>query len=108
MNTTGTNAGHNHGRISKCPVLLAFCHENDGHPSASKLFPPEPKNMNKAILVACLAVAMSTSAALAAKHHAKKPDAAPAMTAPAPTQLFVVSDADKALYAKNKRESGVK
>jgi hypothetical protein len=27
---------------------------------------------------------------------------------PAPTNLFVVSDADKALYARNKRESGVK
>jgi hypothetical protein len=64
--------------------------------------------MNKAILVACLAVAMSTSAALAAKHHAKKPEAAAATASPAPTQLFVVSDADKALYAKNKRESGVK
>jgi hypothetical protein len=46
---------------------------------------------------------------MAAKtHHAKKPDAAAAASTPAPTHLFVVSDDDKALYAKNKRESGVK
>lgn len=64
--------------------------------------------MNKAILVISLAVAMSTSAALAKTHHAKKPVAAPVASTPAPTQLFVVSDADKALYAKNKRDSGIK
>jgi len=64
--------------------------------------------MNKAILVISLAVAMSTSAALAKTHHAKKPVEAPAASSPAPTQLFVVSDADKALYAKNKHDSGIK
>jgi hypothetical protein len=65
--------------------------------------------MNKAIIVSVAILGLSTSAALAAKtHHAKKPVAAAAATTPAPTQLFVVSDADKALYAKNKRESGVK
>ena len=63
--------------------------------------------MKKAIIVISLAVAMSTSVALAKTHHAKKPDA-PVATTPAPTHLFVVSDEDKALYAKNKRESGIK
>ena len=64
--------------------------------------------MNKVILVISLTVAMSTSATLAKTHHAKKPAPAPVASTPAPTQLFVVSDADKALYAKNKRESGIK
>jgi hypothetical protein len=65
--------------------------------------------MNKAILVSLAILGLATAAPLAAKtHHAKKPDAAPVATAPAPTHLFMVSDADKALYAKNKRESGVK
>jgi len=65
--------------------------------------------MNKTIIVSLAVLSLSTSAALAAKHHAKKPAEAPAAaTMPAPTTLFVVSDADKALYAKNKRESGVK
>jgi hypothetical protein len=64
--------------------------------------------MNKTITV-CLAVILSSSAALAAKtHHAKKPDAAPAASTPAPTNLFTVSAADKDLYARNKRESGLK
>ncbi len=63
--------------------------------------------MNKAIIVLAI-VGLSTSAAMAAKSHAKKPDAAPVASTPAPTSLFVVSDADKALYAKNKRESGLK
>lgn len=64
--------------------------------------------MNKTIIVSLAILSLSTSAALAAKHHAKKPDAAPLASAPAPTSLFVVSAADKELYAKNKRESGVK
>lgn len=66
--------------------------------------------MNKTIIVSVAILGLSTSAALAAKtHHAKKPDAAPAATTYAPeTHLFQVSDADKQLYAKNKRESGVK
>ena len=64
--------------------------------------------MNKIIIVS-LAIAMSTSAALAAKHHAKKPDPAPAApTYAAETHMFHVSDADKELYMKNKREAGVK
>lgn len=64
--------------------------------------------MNKAIIVSLAILGLSTSAALAAKHHVKKPAEAPAASTPAPTNLFVVSDADKALYARNKRESGVK
>jgi hypothetical protein len=64
--------------------------------------------MNKTIIVSIAILGLSTSAALAAKHHAKKPDAAPAASTPAPTNLFTVSAADKELYAKNKRESGVK
>jgi hypothetical protein len=66
--------------------------------------------VNKAIIVSLAILGLSTSAALAAKtHHAKKPNAAPAAsTYPAETHLFQVSDADKKLYAKNKRESGVK
>jgi hypothetical protein len=65
--------------------------------------------VNKIIIVS-LAIALSTSAAVSAKtHHMKKPAAAPmAASSPAATQLFVVSDADKAMYAKNKRESGMK
>lgn len=65
--------------------------------------------MNKIIIVS-VAIVMSTSAAVSAKtHHMKKPAAAPmAATSPAPTQLFVVSAADKSLYAQNKRASGMK
>jgi hypothetical protein len=64
--------------------------------------------MNKTITV-CLAIILSSSAALAAKsHHVKKPDAALAASTPAPTNLFTVSAADKGLYARNKRESGLK
>jgi hypothetical protein len=65
--------------------------------------------MKKIIMVSAAILSLSTSAALAAKaHHAKKPAGAPAASTPASTKLFVVSDADKGLYAKNKRESGVK
>jgi hypothetical protein len=66
--------------------------------------------MNKAVIVSLAILGLSTSAALAAKsHHAKKPAAAPAASAAAPeTHIFQVSDADKQLYAKNKRESGLK
>lgn len=64
--------------------------------------------MNRMIIVSFAILSLSTSAAFAAKRHAKTPAEAPAASAPAPTHLFVVSDADKALYARNKRESGVK
>jgi hypothetical protein len=81
-------------------------------PLAAAPFPREDfEHMNKAIIVSLAILGLSTSAALAAKtHHAKKPAAAApaAPTYAAETHLFKVSDADKALYAKNKREAGVK
>ena len=65
--------------------------------------------MNKAIIVSLAILGLSTPAAMAAKHHMKKPDAAAAApTYAAETHIFHVSDADKALYMKNKREAGVK
>jgi hypothetical protein len=66
--------------------------------------------MNKAIIISLAILGLSTSAALAAKphHHAKKPAAPAATTYPAETHMFQVSDADKKLYARNKRESGMK
>ena len=64
--------------------------------------------MNKIVIVGIAILGLSMSPALAAKHHAKKPAAAPAASTPAPMNFFTVSAADKELYAKNKRESGVK
>jgi hypothetical protein len=65
--------------------------------------------MNKTIIVSLAILSLSTSAALAAKtHHAKRPPAVPTASTPGPTNLFTVSAADKELYAKSKRESGVK
>jgi hypothetical protein len=66
--------------------------------------------MKKAIIVSLAILGLSTSAAMAAKHHAKKPEAAApaAPTYVAETHIFHVSDGDKALYMKNKRESGMK
>jgi hypothetical protein len=72
-------------------------------------FHEEFDHMKKTIIVSLAILGLSASAALAAKpHHAKKPEAAPAPTYAAETHIFHVSDADKALWAKNKRESGVK
>jgi hypothetical protein len=75
-------------------------------------FPPERSlSMNKAVIVSVAILGLSTSVALAAKTRHAKPAAAPAASAPAPapeTHIFQVSDADKKLYAKNKRESGMK
>jgi hypothetical protein len=64
--------------------------------------------MNKIVIISIAILGLSTSAALAAKHHAKKPDATPAASTPAPMNFFTVSAADKELYAKNKRASGMK
>jgi hypothetical protein len=66
--------------------------------------------MTKAIIISLAVVSLSASAAFAAKtHHAKKPAAAPvAASTPAPAPMFTVSAADKALYAKNKHDSGMK
>jgi hypothetical protein len=69
----------------------------------------------KAIVVGLAILAVSTSAALAAKktHHAMKPkETAAAATPGAPNPNLVVpggvSAADKALYAKNLHDSGMK
>jgi hypothetical protein len=61
---------------------------------------------------------LSTSAALAAKHHAKKPAASTtAMNPSGPTNpspfggpmgFGTTSSADREMYMRNKRESGVK
>jgi hypothetical protein len=67
--------------------------------------------MMKGILVGLTIVAISTSAALAAKHHAK-PKAAAAATNPGGMTPVMwpggVSGADRALYAKNLHDSGMK
>ena len=82
---------------------------DDVEPLLCIRFPEEFYHMNKVIIVSLAILGLSTSAPMAAKtHHMKKPEAAAAMTAPAPTHLFMVSDADKELYMKNKREAGVK
>ena len=64
------------------------------------------------LIVSLAILSLSTSAALAAKaHHAKKP-ATPttAMNTPGPMMMpfYTASSADKEMYARNKRESGVK
>ena len=83
---------------------------DDVEPLLCIRFPEEFYHMNKVIIVSVAILGLSTSAALAAKHHAKKPEAAaPAgPTYAAETHIFHVSDADKELYMKNKREAGVK
>jgi hypothetical protein len=82
---------------------------DDADPLPRFRFSQEFEHMNKVIIVSLAILGLSTSAALAKTHHAKKPAAAPAATAaPAETHIFQTSDADKALYAKNKRESGMK
>ena len=66
-------------------------------------------SMKKIILVGLAILAVSTSAALA-KSHMKKPKAeaaATSMSSPGPL-MGQVSDADRALYVKNKHDSGVK
>lgn len=70
--------------------------------------------MKKTILVGLAIFAVSTSGALAAKKSAK-PKAPPPAAAAAPTpvaapppMLGQVSAADRALYEKNQRDSGMK
>ena len=61
--------------------------------------------MMKGLLVGFAILAVSTSGALAAKKHAAKPEAAaatPLMWQTGPTA------ADKAMYAKNLHDSGMK
>jgi hypothetical protein len=64
--------------------------------------------MKKIILVGLAIFAVSTSAALA--KGAKKPKAAAAATSTVSANPFMakVSDADRAMYKKNKHDSGVK
>lgn len=83
---------------------------DDAGPLLRIRFPEEFEHMKKVIIVSLAILGLSTSAALAAKHHAKKPEAAApaAPTSAAETHIFHVSDADKALYMKNKREAGMK
>jgi hypothetical protein len=70
--------------------------------------------MKKNVLIGLAILAVSTSAALAAHrtHHAMKPKAAAAAatTTGSASPLIVgqVSAADRALYAKNQRDSGMK
>jgi hypothetical protein len=71
--------------------------------------------MMKGILVGLTVLAVSTSAALAAHHkHPMKPKAAAAATNPSPGGATPViwpggvSAEDRALYAKNLRDSGMK
>jgi hypothetical protein len=66
--------------------------------------------MKKIILVGLAIFAVSTSAALGAKKQAAKPKepAAAASTASAGPLMGPVSAADRELYKKNKRDSGMK
>ena len=66
-------------------------------------------SMKKIIVVGLAIFAVSTSAALA-KSHGKKPKAPAAATSTASAGPFIgqVSAADRALYKKNKHDSGVK
>jgi hypothetical protein len=70
--------------------------------------------MKKAILVGLAILAFSTSGALAKKASKSKapPAATAAATAPtapaAPVMMGQVSAADRVLYEKNQRESGMK
>ena len=67
--------------------------------------------MKKIIVVGLAILAVSTSPVLA-KKHAAKPKAPPAAAASAPTagpmMMGQPSAADKAMYMKNKRDSGMK
>ena len=63
--------------------------------------------MKKIILVGLAILAVSTSGALAKKHMAKPKAAAAAPAAPA-GPMMQPSAADKAMYMKNKHDSGMK
>ena len=65
--------------------------------------------MKKIVLVGLAILAVSTSGALAKKKAVKPAPAAAAATTSAPPPMFgQVSAADRALYAKNQRDSGMK
>jgi hypothetical protein len=65
-------------------------------------------SMNKIILVGLAIFAVSTSAALAKSKAKPKAPAAAASTASTSPLMGQVSAADRALYMKNKHDSGVK
>ena len=65
-------------------------------------------SMKKIILVGLAILAVSTSAALAKSHAKPKAPAAATSTASTVPLLSPVSAADRALYKKNKHDSGVK
>jgi hypothetical protein len=80
-------------------------------PLPRSCFPEEEfEPMNKIVIVGIAILGLSTSAALAAKHHAKKPAAPNAMNTPAmsPMPFGGPTSADKEMYMRNKRESGMK
>ena len=65
--------------------------------------------MKKIIVIGLATVALSISPALAKKAAKPKAPAAAAATAPAPGPMMgQPSAADKAMYMKNKRDSGIK
>jgi hypothetical protein len=75
--------------------------------------------MHKIIIVSLAIIGLSTSAALAKKHHAKKPAAStaamnstsgPTNASPlgGPMGFGATSSADREMYLRNKRESGMK
>lgn len=63
--------------------------------------------MKKIVVIGLAVLALSTSGALAAKKPKAMAAAAPAPAA-SPTMMGQVSAADKAMYMKNKRDSGMK
>lgn len=63
--------------------------------------------MKKIIVVGLSILAVSATGALAKSKKPKEPAAAAATTSPNPL-VANVSAADKELYAKNKRDSGIK
>jgi hypothetical protein len=64
--------------------------------------------MKKIILVGLAIFAVSTSAALAKGHKKPKAPAAAASTASPGPMMMQPNAADRALYMKNKRDSGMK
>lgn len=75
--------------------------------AARRVLSQRELSMKKVFLVGLAILAVSTTGALAAK---KKPatGAAAATTATTPPPMFQVSAADKKLYERNQRDSGIK
>ena len=64
--------------------------------------------MKKIIVIGLAILAVSTSGALAKKAMKPKAAAAAATTSSSPMMMGQVSAADKAMYKKNKHDSGMK